>query len=247
MCMVAGTWSINEFIGKNPIDNGTVALNSMFCMPGYFLIEESSPTSAGNMEWFIRTLLDYEKKAAKEEGRSVYDITNEWVASIEPQDSNVIFLPFLNGSNEDALAKGTFVGLTAYHNKKHMLRAVYEGIVFSHLTHVKKLLRNRQAPKSIRLSGGAANSDVWVQIFADALQIPVDTVGDKELGAQGAAIAAGIAAGVYKDYQEAISRTVKITKTVNPRPEYKEIYEEKYATYRAVIDGLSKAWEHFKN
>ena len=246
-CMIAGTWSINEFIRKTPVTNGTVALNSMFCIPGYYLIEESSPTSAGNMEWFVRNLMSYEKEEAKAKGGSVYDRTNEWAASLEPQDNNVIFLPFLNGSNEDALAKGTFVGLAAYHSKKHMLRAVYEGIVFSHMTHVKELLRNGGIPRSIRLSGGAANSDVWVQIFADALQIPVDVIADKELGAQGAAIAAGIAAGIYKDYQEGIRRTVTITKTVLPRPEYKEIYEEKYATYRAVIDGLAGAWERFKN
>lgn len=247
MCMIAGTWSINEYIGKEPVINGTVALNSMFCIPGYYLVEESSPTSAGNMEWFIKTLMSYENEEVKGEGKSIYDITNEWVESIEPQDNNIIFLPFLNGSNEDALAKGTFIGLTAYHSKKHMLRAVYEGIVFSHLTHVKKLLRNREKPKAIRLSGGAANSDVWVQIFADVLDIPVDVIEDKELGAQGAAIAAGIAAGVYKDYKEAIKRTVKITKTINPRSEYKKIYEEKYAVYRAVIDSLSTAWKHFKN
>ena len=177
----------------------------------------------------------------------MYDVTNAWVESIEPQENNIIFLPFLNGSNEDALAKGTFVGLTAYHNKKHMLRAVYEGIVFSHLTHVKKLLRNREVPKSIRLSGGAANSDVWVQIFADALQIPIDVIEDKELGAQGAAIAAGIAAGVYADYEEGIRRTVKITKTVQPRPEYGPVYEKKYQTYRRVIEGLSSVWECFEN
>lgn len=247
MCMVAGTWSINEFIAKEPVLNGTVALNSMFCIPGYYLIEESSPTSAGNMEWFIRNLMSYEKAEAKEKGGSVYDITNAWVESIEPQDNNIIFLPFLNGSNEDALAKGTFIGLTAYHSKKHMLRAVYEGIVFSHLTHVKKLLRNREVPESIRLSGGAANSDVWVQIFADALQIPVDVIEDKELGAQGAAIAAGIAAGVYSDYNDGISKTVKITKTIQPRKEYKEIYEKKYQTYRRVIEGLSGVWECFEN
>jgi L-xylulokinase len=60
-------------------------------------------------------------------------------------------------------------------------------------------------------------------------------------------MAAGIAAGVYKDYQEAISRTVTITKTIMPRPEYKEIYEKKYAAYRAVIDGLAGAWSHFEN
>lgn len=247
MCMIAGTWSINEFIAKEPVLNETVALNSMFCIPGYYLIEESSPTSAGNMEWFIRNLMGYEKEEAKENGGSVYDVTNAWVESIEPQENNIIFLPFLNGSNEDALAKGTFVGLTAYHNKKHMLRAVYEGIVFSHLTHVKKLLRNREVPKSIRLSGGAANSDVWVQIFADALQIPIDVIEDKELGAQGAAIVAGIAAGVYADYEEGIRRTVKITKTVQPRPEYGPVYEKKYQTYRRVIEGLSSVWECFEN
>lgn len=247
MCMIAGTWSINEFVAKKPIDNGTVALNSMFCIPGYFLVEESSPTSAGNMEWFIRNLMSYEKAEAKENGGSVYDITNQWVESIDPKDNNIIFLPFLNGSNEDALAKGSFIGLTAYHNKKHMLRAVYEGIVFSHLTHVKKLLKNREKPSSIRLSGGAANSDVWVQIFADALQIPIDVIEDKEIGAQGAAIAAGIAAGVYADYPDAIRRTVTITKTIQPRAEYKDIYEEKYNTYRTVIDSLRGAWKCFKN
>jgi L-xylulokinase len=247
MCMIAGTWSINEYISKEPITNGTVALNSMFCIPGYYLIEESSPTSAGNMEWFIRNFMSYEKDNAKEEGGSIYDITNEWVASIEPQDSNIIFLPFLNGSNEDPLAKGTFIGLTGYHSKKHCLRAVYEGIVFSHITHVNKLLLNRERPSSIRLSGGAANSDVWVQIFADALQIPIDTIEEKEIGAQGAAIAAGIAAGIYKDYEEGIKRTVKITNTVYPRKEYKDIYEEKYKTYRAVIDSLNGSWKHFKN
>lgn len=128
-----------------------------------------------------------------------------------------------------------------------MVRAVYEGIVFSHLTHVKKLLANREAPKSIRLSGGAANSRVWVQIFADALQIPVDTIGDKELGAQGAAIAAGIAAGIYANYAEAVKRTVQITDTVYPREEYREIYEKKYRTYRKVIEGLNGAWDCFEN
>ena len=122
MCMIAGTWSINEFIAKSPVTNGSVALNSMFCIPGYYLVEESSPTSAGNMEWFIRNLMNYEEQEAKESNSSVYDITNEWVSSIKPQDNSLIFLPFLNGSNEDPLAKGTFVGLTAYHTRSEERR-----------------------------------------------------------------------------------------------------------------------------
>ena len=238
MCMIAGTWSINEFITKQPVINGTVALNSMFCIPGYYLVEESSPTSAGNMEWFIRNMMD-----AKES----YQKANTWVESIEPQDSNVLFLPFLNGSNEDPLAKGSFIGLTAYHTKKHMLRAIYEGVVFSHLTHVKKLLQNREKPESIFLSGGAANSDVWVQIFADVMQTEIAVIKDKELGAQGAAMAAGIAAGIYRDYQDAGDKTISISKVVKPRLSYKSIYEEKYARYRAVVDALNPIWSQFEN
>lgn len=242
MCMIAGTWSINEYIRRAPVTDGSASLNSMFCIPGYFLAEESSPTSAGNLEWFIQRLMEGEKEACRITGRTIYDLTNEWVSSIEPWESSLVFLPFLNGSGEDTSARGTFAGLTAGHEKKHMVRAVYEGVVFSHASHVKKLLQTRKAPSAIRLAGGAAKSEVWVQMFADVLQIPVEVVGDKELGAQGAAMAAGIAAGIYRDYEDAVSRTVKITKTVTPRPKYREIYEKKYAAYRAAAGGLAGAW-----
>ena len=247
ICMIAGTWSINEYIDRNPVDNGTVALNSMYCIPNYFLVEESSPTSAGNVEWFVRNLMDSERSERKQAGGSDYSLANKWVESINPQDSSLVFLPFINGSNEDPLAKGAFVGLTAYHNKKHMLRAVYEGVVFAHLTHVKRLLRNRPTPEYLCLSGGAANSDVWVQIFADIFQLPIKVIEDKEIGAQGAAIAAGVAVGIYKDYQEAISKTVNIKKTILPRRGYKEIYDTKYQTYREVVDSLGKfgVWRRF--
>lgn len=247
MCTIAGTWSINEFIAKEPVTNGSADLNSYFCIPGFYLVEESSPTSAGNMEWFIRNLMKEEKIKADSEEKSVYDITNAWVSSIEPQESDLIFLPFLNGSGEDPLAKGSFIGLTAYHDKKHMLRAVYEGIVFSHYTHIERLLRIREQPKSICLSGGVANSEVWLQIFADVFQMPIDVVGEKESGAQGAAIAAGIAAGIYTDYEDAVKKVVKITKTVMPREEYKEVYEKKYHRYRTIVEKLEQngVWDCF--
>lgn len=246
LCMIAGTWSINEFITRAPITNGTVSLNSMYCIPGYFLIEESSPTSAGNMEWFINNLLSYERDACKAKGGSIYDLTNRWVEETDPASLKVIFLPFLNGSNESAQARGTFIGLTDFNTKAHMLRAVYEGIVFSHMTHVKRLLKNRPAPKAIRLAGGAANSKVWVQIFADALQIPIETVACEEQGILGAAIAAGVGTGVFESYEAAADQAVAVRETVYPRPEMKEIYEEKYARYRATIDALANVWDVFQ-
>lgn len=242
MCMIAGTWSINEFITRAPITNGSVSLNSMYCIPGYFLIEESSPTSAGNMQWFIDSLLGEKKQLLEAEGKTIYGYTNAAVEAVAPEDSNVIFLPFLNGSNEDPQARGCFVGLTAYHDRAHMLRAVYEGIVFSHTTHVRRLLANRSRPDAIRLAGGAANSEVWVQMFADMLQIPIETVECQEQGILGAAMAAGVGSGIFGGYDAAANGLVKIGNRVMPREAYAPIYEKKYRTYRTIVESLNPVW-----
>ena len=141
-----------------------VLMNSLFALPEYYLIEESSATSAGNNEWFVRQLLPEVKEAAKEAGRSVYDVMNEWVESIPPETFVPVFLPFLMASNVHPNAKGSFVGISVGHTRRHLLRSVYEGIAFCHRYHTEKLLATRtEPPKCIRLAGGAANSPVWTQ------------------------------------------------------------------------------------
>lgn len=242
LCMIAGTWSINAYIKEEPITDGSVALNSMFCMPGYFLIEESSPTSAGNLEWYIDTLLPELKSEAKAKKTNIYKIVDEWVEEIEPADNDLIFLPFLYGSNEHAKAKATLIGLTSFHTRKHITQAVFEGVVFSHITHLNKLLVNRDRPESIQLSGGVVNSEVWVQMFADATGITIDVMEDKEIGAQGAAMVAGIAAGIYLDYDDSIEKCVQISRKVKPRKQYADLYMRKYLKYKKLIDSLDTFW-----
>ncbi|MFV0363167.1 MAG: FGGY-family carbohydrate kinase [Suipraeoptans sp.] len=242
ICMIAGTWSINEYISHQPIADGTVSLNSLFCIPDYFLIEESSPTSAGNMQWFIDEMLGELNTNVEDKSESIYTLINKWVEEVEPEKSNIVFLPFLNGSNEDSLARGSFVGITEYHNRKHILRAIYEGIVFSHLTHLKRLLKNREKPSAIRLAGGVANSKVWVQIFADVLQMDIETVECREQGIIGAMMAASIGVGVYKNYGDVIHQLVQVSQRITPRREYSEVYEKKYRNYRTVVEALSDVW-----
>ena len=68
VCMIAGTWSINEYIGREPVTDGSVMMNSFFCLPGYYLVEECSPTSAGNNEWFMKSLLPELREECKKSG-----------------------------------------------------------------------------------------------------------------------------------------------------------------------------------
>lgn len=243
LCTIAGTWSINEYISEQPVMDGSVAMNSLFAMPGYYLVEECSATSSGNLEWFLENCMENEQIP---EGKNLYECINEKVAAVKPEESDVYFLPFLYGSNAHPLGKGAFIGLTTYHHKDHMLRAIYEGVVYSHRTHIEKLLSSRKPPTAIRMAGGAVNSSVWVQMFADVLGFPIETVDAKELGALGCGMAAAIAAGVYKDYKEAAEHMVHVSARVYPNAENTAVYQKKYEKYCAISNALDTVWGQFE-
>jgi L-xylulokinase len=241
MCTIAGTWSINEYIAKEPVMDGST-MNSLYAIPGYYLVEECSATSAGNLEWY---LTHYMKEEPLLPGEQLYDAVNRMVETVLPEECEVYFLPFLYASNAHPLGKGTFAGLTLYHGKEHMLRAIYEGVAFSHKTHIDRLLVSRERPQAIRMAGGAVNSQVWVQMFADVLGVPIETVQVKELGALGCAMAAMVVAGVYKDYPEAVAHMVHVSKKVEPDPKATRIYQQKYETYCKVSKALDMVWSDF--
>ncbi len=243
VCMIAGTWSINAYMRRDPVVDGSVAMNSLFCLPGSYLVEESSATSAGNNEWFVRTVLPDAGKEAAVRGLSAYDVVNEWVGELSPETDVPTFLPFLMGSNVNPRAMGAFVGMSAAHTRSHLARAVYEGIAFCHRAHYERLLSSRDAPpRAIRLSGGAARSEVWAQLFADVMGAPVETVDAHEVGALGCAIACSVAAGDARDLPEAAARMVRVGRTFVPRAEATAAYERKWQIYRSAVEHLDAFW-----
>ena len=236
--MITGTWSINEYPAPQPVPGDTTTHNSLFCLPGTYLIEESSPTSAGNLDWYLNTSRQAEKAQAAADGVRFYDRVDALVEALPPEECHVVFLPFLYGSNADDVRDAAFAGLSNRCGAAHLLRAIFEGVAFSHRRHLENLLRFRARPQRIRLAGGAARSAVWVQLFADVLQCPIEVVPTKELGAQGCAMAAAVAAGLYADPAEAIARMVPPVRTVWPDETKKAVYDEKYARYMRLTECL---------
>ncbi|MGA2547826.1 MAG: FGGY-family carbohydrate kinase [Rectinemataceae bacterium] len=245
LCVIAGTWSINEYVSRAPVLNKSIMMNSLFCLPGYYLIEECSPTSAGNYEWFKELFLETEIKEARERGISFYALAEEMAAGIGPGDQDIVFLPYIFGSNYNPQARACFVGLTGAHTRAQLIRSVLEGIVFCHMVHVEKLLANRPRPSAVRLAGGAANSKTWVRIFADVFQLPIEIVDVAELGTLGCAMAAAVASGVYADLKDAAKHMVKIKYRVEPDAGNAAIYAKKYARYRKVSEALDGLWQDF--
>ena len=245
MCVIMGTWGNNQFISSKPLIDKDIFMTSCYSIPGWYLTLEGSPTSAANLEWFVTEFLGAEKERAEKEGKAVFDLCNESVAGVGSDESNVIFLPFLYGSNAHPDAKSCLIGLQGHHTRAHVLRAIYEGVIFGHMVHMERLFRFRAPPATIRLSGGAGRSRVWVQMIADCLQVPVEIPEGTELGALGASIAAAVATGCYGSYKEAAEAMVTISRSQEPNPAMKDIYAEKFARYKKVIGALESVWGEF--
>ncbi len=85
--------------------------------------------------------------------------------------------------------------------------------------------------RHIRLCGGVAKSPMWCQMFADVLNRKVEVTEVSELGDLGAAMYAGIGAGIFKNCEHAIKECVKIKSVYSPYETKKSIYEDVYGKW----------------
>jgi L-xylulokinase len=122
VCIIAGTWSINEIVTAEPLIDPSLFMTSLYTVPGLYLSIDASATSATNLEWFVNTFCGEERVQAKQRGVSVYEVCNEMVASLPPGGTDIIFHPFLYGSNVQPTARAGFYGIAGWHTKAHIVR-----------------------------------------------------------------------------------------------------------------------------
>jgi len=241
-CIIAGTWSINEVITSEPLVDPSLFMTTLFAAPGLFLSTEASATSAANLEWFVTQCCGDERAEAQRAGVSIWEVINAEVASLPPGSANIIFHPFLYGSNVQSTARAGFYGVAGWHTRAHLLRALYEGVVFCHLSHIEKLTRAGARFDTARLTGGGSRSQVWTQMFADTIGVPMEVSDGAELGARGAALSAGIGVGIYRDYPEAVAQAVRVVRVQEPVAANAPCYLERYAEYQRLVEVMQEPW-----
>ncbi|KAJ86832.1 Xylulose kinase [Enterococcus faecalis NY9] len=240
--VISGTWNINTYPSEKPAAKESGLMNSYFSKEKY-LIEAGSPTSAGNLNIMIKMLMNEEIENAKLKGGSIYDDLEVYLREHDATYSKLIFMPFLYGSNIGKEAEACFFGLTTQSSKSEMLRAVYEGIIFAHKQHLDQLVRNLGSkPKILRLSGGATNSNAWMQMFSDVLGLPIETVTNPELGCLGGAVIC-LQAINHLTKQEACKQMIHVKQQFFPREDQQEIYQKKYEIYRQLLTVMEPVWE----
>jgi xylulokinase len=157
----------------------------------------------------------------------------------------VLFLPALSGATvprwNDRM-RGVFAGLGMNHDRGHLARAVIEGCTFALRDVLGRLDALGLAGTEIRVVGGGARSELWLQIKADVTGRTVQPVLNAEPTALGAAILAGVAAGTFSDAADGVARTVTLSpRRYQPDPRTQDVYAERYAQYLALYDGAEGA------
>jgi xylulokinase len=157
----------------------------------------------------------------------------------EPGVEGLLFAPYLAGERTphvDPEARGAFTGLSLRHDRGALVRAVMEGVAFG-LRDSLELLRDLGVEASAgRISGGGARSELWVRIVASVLGLPIERVQLEEGAAYGAALLAGVQAGLFADADDAVRRCVRVRETI----EQEWDYEETYARFRSLYPTLKE-------
>jgi xylulokinase len=202
-------------------------------------------SAAGSFRWYRDTLAGQEQAQARETGRDAYDLLTEAAASVPPGCEGLIFLPYLMGERHphpDPNARGVFFGLTLRHEKAHLTRAVLEGVTYGLRDLLDLIHALGVSIEQVRASGGGAQSRLWRQILADVFDTEIAVVNVTEGAAYGAALLAGVGAGVYGSVVEACERTIQVTERAQPGPAA-AVYADYYPRYQALYPALASEFQ----
>lgn len=155
----------------------------------------------------------------------------------------VIFLPYLMGErspHNDTRIRGAFIGLSADTTRAQMSRAVMEGVAFALCDCLSIAVEGGADIRETTICGGGARSEVWCQIIADVLGIPVSIPVTEQGPGYGGALLAMIGTGALKGFGD-IAALVPKSRTFYPAAE--NIYKDKYETFRKLYPALKSVTE----
>lgn len=230
-------------LGEPRVDPGLRTHTFCHAVPGKWHVMGVMLAAGGSLRWFRDALCGEERLVAKHTGRDPYEFIDEGAASTPPGSEGLLFLPYLSGErtpHADPYARGVFFGLSLRHTKSHLARAVLEGVAFGLRDSLEILKRMGLEFKEIRFTGGGSKSNLWRQVLADVFNFPVTRINIEEGTAFGAALLAGVGAGLFGSVEEACRKAIKGVATSKPDLGRAKIYDELYALYGRLYQSLKE-------
>ncbi|MBO1031797.1 xylulose kinase [Tessaracoccus sp. SD287] len=213
-------------------------------IPGRWDMEGTAHAAGSVLRWWRDTYGQPEVAAGAQLDLSPYELITLQASQAPIGNRGLLFFPFFNSQATPYFhdnARGGMIGLTQIHDRKHVARAVLEGVIYELRMAVEAMQGALGRPfDTIRLSGGGAKSQFWCQMQADIYGVPVERLKVSECAVLGAAILGGVGAGELPSIDEAIDKMVHTHGFIEPDMEnhlvYTEFYEIFKKTFLALVD-----------
>lgn len=200
----------------------------------------SCTLSAGLSTKWLRDLLSAD---AGEAPPMSYSQMDELARQVPIGADQLLFLPYLMGERSpilDETCRGAFIGLSAMHQRQHLIRAVMEGVSYSQRQCLDVLKGLGLSLPEIRVCGGGGNSGLWRQMLADILECSILKTDHLESAALGAAILAGAGCGVFPTVEQGCAHAIHAT--ASHCPVNTADYLPMYSIYRELYPALSASF-----
>ncbi|MCR5791125.1 MAG: xylulokinase [Lachnospiraceae bacterium] len=207
-------------------------------VPGLWLLQGGTVGGGGTLKWFRQELAP----------RMSFDELTKEAENVKAGADGVIFLPYMAGERSpiwDPDAKGVFYGLSFDKTRGHMIRAVLEGVAYSLEHNLRTAAETGVKVDSMNSMGGSSNSILWTQIKADVTGKTIHVPTSDTATTLGAAILAGVGTGLYRDYDEAVKRTIRITRTQEPDESNRAAYDQAMRLYLELYEDLRKTFASY--
>lgn len=238
LALITGTSTCQLAQSASPvIDPGLWGPFEDAIVSGEWTLEAGQASTGGTVRWLLETL-----GGSLPAGSERYALADAAAAAIKPGANGLTVLDFWQGSRtplKDPQARGTIWGLTPAHTPGHLLRAVYEGTGYGNRHILEKLDELGVMTSRIVACGGGTRSTLWLQILADIAGLPISLTTVPDAVSLGSAICAAVGAGAFADLRTAGQAMVRLSTTVEPDVQQKDIYDEGYARYKATYAALA--------
>lgn len=201
------------------------------------------------VSWFKDEFTRYETAEAKTSKIPVEKILDEFLKKIPAGSDGLFFQPYFSPAPWDKTqgpeCRGSIIGLNDGHTRAHIYKAMVEGLIFALKEAFDLINKNNPVPiATVRVGGGASQSDQIMQIMADIFGLPCSRIHTNEASSLGVAINVAIGSGVYEDYPTAIEQMVRVQTPFAPdfnrHKLYTKLHQEIYKDIYARVKPLYK-------
>lgn len=198
------------------------------------------------LRWFRDQFATGENFLAKLTRRRAYEYLDMEAEYVPPGSNGLIVIPFFSGARVprwEPKAKGLIFGLTVYHTRAHIFRAIMEGVAYE----IRKILEVLEELgvrcHEIRLLGGGGKTPTWARIKADVTGRRVALLEFLDAALVGDAILAGVGTGILKEYEEGVRTFVRVKRVIEPDLKRTQIYDKYYKLYERLVNTMSEFYE----